>query len=210
MARKEKAMKITHWIASFLLLLIAAPSAHAQTQSCIIGAFPTAAPTSLSTFNAVLAPQFENVSLYVVIFAEAGIEGASYTVRFESLVGSPVSYIAAPIGFGPDGQAFNLDSPGGYNVGFGNCVLGFGGQSILVMEINFVMLTPFAIDGNTKSPFRVMDVHVEANVDENPTLPVFAGCSEYVGECSSWIPLTIFSGTVPVESKSFAAVKSLF
>lgn len=196
--------------ACFLCLLLVGQS---SAQDCTIGAYASADPPSVFGWKQIAPRLYVPASIYIVLYAEAAIDGAAFRLNFESLVGSyPLLYQTWFEGISPDGEGFQFDSPGGHYLGFGECALGFGGASILVAELNLVLLSepPAQLAGKSPQPF--MRIFVEANADENANYPVYAGCSEYVGECATpGDPLYVYyGGRVPVRSRSWGSLKSLY
>lgn len=200
-------------IFSLLSLFLVATS---SAQLCTFGAHGTPTPSSATDAKSLSVPRFEQVPIYLVLFSEAVVTGASYDVTFTPY--SPTANVhVETLGFGPYGDAFNLSTPGGYNVGFGECYWGFDGIAVSVAQFSLILFDP-GVQGNAqKSPVAFMDVEVVNNVDQHPEYPVFVGCSgaayqvRYIAECSEpALPLTLFDGEVRTESRSFGALKSLY
>lgn len=169
-----------------LLLLLAAPAAHAD---CAIGVFADSA----GHWTVYWPTQFVPFDIYVLLWDEAAVEGAAYQLL------TPPELVISGSWFSPDENGFELQTPNGSLIGFGECVLGFGGQVIQVARYQVLWTSPTGLPAS---------VDVVANVDEAPTV-VYASCSETVEPCLNTQALLLSYGA-PVESKSFGAVKSLF
>jgi hypothetical protein len=172
-----------------ITLLVSAGPAMAQ---CVIGIYADAAGTQ-STIDPIL---FEEFNVYVVIHNEASVEGASYGLT--SPPGVQVINHGSGV-YGPNGNGFNLVSPGGENVGFQNCAIGFGGLPVLVAQYTSIVFDISAVGGR----FQMI-----ANLDEG-TLPVHATCNGFLINCGNLMDLGI-NMVIANESKSFGAVKSLY
>jgi hypothetical protein len=183
-------LKRTMTAVLMITLLVTAGSAMAQ---CVIGIYADAAGT-VSTIDPIL---FEEFNVYVVIRNEASVEGASYGLT------SPPGTQVIPHGsgvYGPNGNGFNLVSPGGENVGFQNCAIGFGGNPVLVAQyVSRIVDADVAVGGRYQ---------MIANLDEG-TLPVHATCNGFLINCGNIMDLGITS-VIATVSKSFGAVKSLY
>jgi hypothetical protein len=172
-----------------ITLLVTAGSAMAQ---CVIGIYADAAGTQ-STIEPILFTEFD---VYVVIRNEASVEGASYALQ------SPPDTQVIPHGsgvYGPDGNGLSIVSPGGENVGFQNCAIGFGGNPVLVARYVSRVFSIAAIGGK----YQVL-----ANPDEG-LFPVHATCNGFLISCGNLQDLEI-TDVIATESKSFGAVKSLY
>ena len=126
-------------------------------------------------------------------------------------------YLTDTLGFGPYGDGFNLTSPGGFNVGFGECIWGFDAFPVVVAQLGIFLVDPGLQTLEQKAPAAFMDIEVVNNVDENPDYPVFVGCSgagltvKYIEECRESAPvLTLFAGEVSTVTQSWGALKSLY
>jgi hypothetical protein len=173
-----------------ITLLITAGSAMAQ---CVIGVYADAAGTE-SGIEPVL---FSTFDVYVVLRNEASVEGASFLLQ------SPAGVLNINPGsglYGPDEQSFNLVSPGGENIGFTDCAIGFGGLPVQVARYSTTVFDLGAIGGL----FEVL-----ANVDEDLLFPIHATCNGFLIQCPNTQALEI-TGIIATESKSFGAVKSLY
>jgi hypothetical protein len=172
-------------------LLVTAGSAMAQ---CVIGVYADAA----GTVSAIDVFQFQEFDVYVVIHNEASVEGASYAL--ETPPGTAVQQIPHGSGiYGPNGNGLSIVSPGGENVGFQSCAIGFGGQPVLVARYVSRAFGLQAVGGE----YRVL-----ANPDEGAS-PVHATCNGFLLDCPNLQSLLI-TGVIATESKSFGAVKSLY
>lgn len=173
-----------------ITLMVTAGSAMAQ---CVIGVYGDAA----GTITGIEPFQFQEFSVYVVLRNEASVSGASYL--FESPANSSVQPVFNGV-WGPDGQGLNIMSPGGSNIGFAECAIGFGGNPVLVAEYKSIAFDLGAVGAR----YRLLP-----NVDENPLYPVHATCNGFILECPNTQDLEIVN-VIATESKSFGAVKSLY
>jgi hypothetical protein len=173
-----------------ITLMVTAGSAMAQ---CVIGVYGDDA----GTISAIEPIQFQTFNIYVVLRNEASVEGASFLL--ESPANPSVQPAANGI-WGPDGNGLNIPSPGGENIGFAECAIGFGGIPVLVATYESRVYDTGAVGAE----YRVL-----ANVDENPLYPVHATCNGFILECPNTQSLLI-SKVIATESRSFGAVKSLY
>ncbi|HEX9639831.1 MAG TPA: hypothetical protein VGB13_00800 [Candidatus Krumholzibacteria bacterium] len=181
-------MRIKFSLALISLALVL-PTADSDAQ-CLIGVFHDAAGQE-SVYWPFLNVPFD---FYVVIRDEAAIEGVAYRLEF------PAGMFVIAAQFSPDGDGFLFQTPNGDIIGFGECILGFGGQPILVAHYTALFVDPGSIPGA---------IRLLPNVDENPLSIVYATCGEQVVACENVIDLYIdFGGAV--QSRSFGAVKSLY
>jgi hypothetical protein len=173
-----------------ITLLITAGSAMAQ---CVIGVYADAAGTE-SGIEPILFAEFD---VFVVLRNEASVEGASFLLQ------SPPGVLTINPGsglYGPDEQSFNLVSPGGENIGFTDCAVGFGGLPVQIARYSTTAFDLGAIGGL----FEVLP-----NVDEDLLFPIHATCNGFLLQCPNTQALEI-TGIIATESKSFGAVKSLY
>ena len=172
-----------------ITLLVTAGSAMAQ---CVIGVYADAAGTQ-PIIEPILFAEFD---VHVVLLNEASVEGASYQFV------TPPHTLTDPnlASYGPDGNGLNIQTPGGSNVGFAECAIGFGGNAVLVATYKTRVIDVAAVGGFYE---------VVANVDENPSFPVHATCNGFILECENTQPLEI-TGVIATEAASFGAVKSLY
>jgi hypothetical protein len=174
-----------------ITLLITAGSAMAQ---CVIGVYADAAGT-ISGFEPTLFVEFD---IYVVLRNEASVRGASFLLQ------APPGVLDINPGsglYGPDEQSFNLVSPGGENIGFTNCAIGFGGLPVQVARYSTLVFdAELALSGL----FEVLP-----NIDEDLLFPIHATCNGFLIQCPNTQALEI-TGIIATESKSFGAVKSLY
>lgn len=173
-----------------ITLMVTAGSAMAQ---CVIGVYADAAGTQ----SAIEPTQFQEYSVFVVLRNEASVEGASFL--FESPANASVQPVYNGL-WGPDGLGLNIVSPGGNNIGFSTCAIGFGGNPVLVAEYKSRVFDAGAVG----ALYRVLP-----NIDENPLYPVHATCNGFILECENTQDLEI-TGVIATESKSMGAVKSLY
>lgn len=179
---------------AFVIVLLAGLlslcAAHADAE-CLIGLYGDQA----GTVSVVSPSLFLPFDIYMLLWDEAAVEGVSYSLTI------PPGLVLTGAWFSPDEDGFELVTPGGSIVGFGECVIGFGGLTIQVARLE-ALVTDLG---------QVSYQHVElaGNPDENPAAPEYATCGGQVIPCPN-VQNLLISEVFPVESKSFGAVKSLF
>jgi len=173
-----------------ITLMVTAGAAMGQ---CVIGVYADAAGTQ-SIIEPILG---KNFNIYVVLRNESSVEGASYSLSTPAFTGS----IAAGSGaYGPNGAGLSIVSPGGENIGFSICAIGFGGNAVLVAQYETFVFSTEAIGG-------LYEVH--PNIDEDSQYPVHATCNGFIVQCENSQALEI-TDVIATESTSFGAVKSLY
>lgn len=188
-------LKRTMTAALMIALVITAGSAMAQ---CVIGAYADAAGT-----ESVTAPtQFVPFDTYIILRAEAAVEGANY--RFTV----PSGVVVTGRFMGPNGAGFEFltgtDNFSWWDTinGFGECVIGFGGNDVLVARYTCIATDANIVNESITLSPNLTDPNMPASIE-------FASCSGFVGECGG-IQNLLISHVIGTESKSFGAVKSLY
>ena len=181
-------------LALFVLLVFSAGTASAQADPfCTIGVYADADGT-LSTFQPVQGEPFD---VYVVMFSESLVNAVALQLFVPGL-GNEVVQISED--FGPGGGGLNIPTSGGFNIGLGECAVGFGGLPIRIARFGF--LFPFETIGTRT-------INLGPNPDEDPEAPVFSDCQGRIYPCNVAQGLFL-EGPVDTQSESFGAVKSLY
>ena len=175
----------------FALVCLALPAA---AQDCTIAVYGDPAgdlPTTCADRGQVL-------TIYVLIHAEDTVAAAAYSL----VIDARTTLFLQGRTSGPSGNGLVIDEPGGTNVALGECVIGFGGNQVLVDEYRF-----FMVDPNAATAFWV-----EPNIDQDPDNPLYVTCTDVIKPCA---PGPVFSTDwdcwgLPSDARSFGAVKSLF
>lgn len=177
-------------LALALACLLCASSALAE--DCTIAAYGDPG----GTWNLITPFYGEYFSVYVVLFAEDTVAAAAYSITFPELGNSLFLAGRNP---GPGGNGLVIDEATGTNVALGECVIGFGGQPVLVDEYVLIAL-PHFVGGPAP---------VGANLAQGPT-PLYVTCNDLIRECAAGPNGFITSPPFPNGARSFGAVKSLF
>jgi hypothetical protein len=181
--------------ATLLVVFALAGGAMAQVpqSDCFLGVFAD----SEGTVNVLEPTEGVPFNIYVVM----QLEGLFNAVAYDLLVprfGEDIFLIGET--FGPAARGINIPTPGGYNIGLGECAIGFGGVPILVAT--HTLLIPF-------ETFGARSISVGPNKDWDQDAPIFAVCTGQVYPCTINDNLLLTS-PIDTESTSFGAVKSLF
>lgn len=183
---------LASFIVALAVVMLVSP---VSAQDCNIGVFADAAGT-----QAFFQPtQGEVFDIYVVMRAEDVVNAVALDMFIPGLGVEVFSFGTV---YGPQGTGINVVTPGGDNIGLGECAVGIGGFPILVSKTT--LLFPFETIGERT-------VVIGPNEDTDPNAVIYNSC---IGEgallpCNVSNPLLIGS-PVATESKSWGAVKSLF
>lgn len=181
-------------LATAVVLAFAGGRVSAQADPlCDIGVFADADGT-LSTFQPAQGDAFD---VYVVMFAESLVNAVALQLVVPGL-GTDVLQLA--VTYGPNGAGLNIPTNGGYNIGLGECAVGFFGSPLAVAKFTF--LFPF-------ESFGARTVDVAPNPDENPEAPAFSDCQGRVYTCNVASGLFL-EGPVSDDDRSFGGVKALY
>lgn len=192
-------LRRTMAVALALTLVLVAASAYAQ---CMAGLYADENGTrglmvpGLDPDNPLL-PVVKQ--MYVVAFAEDVMNAMAYQI-----VNPDPAHAIIPDGvYGPSGLGINISSPGGYNVGLGECAVGFGAQPILVARYD-VLFTPDFIGGEF-----CLTVNVDQDPSTDPTLLQYSTCQDVLKSCDIG-PCLFVEPPIASDSVSFGAVKALY
>jgi hypothetical protein len=177
------------------LALVLALTGTAVAQNCSIGVYANADGTG----NTVLPTEVQAFNFYVVVFTENVVNAAAY-----SLVNpDPANFFTIGSVYGPSGNGISITTPGGENVGLGECAIGVGGLPVLVTCYTALVTSSFA--GGS--------VCVVANTDQdpstNPNEPQVNLCTDDLMECVSGNCLLV-EPPIATEAASFGAIKALY
>jgi hypothetical protein len=176
-----------------LAFLICATPVFAQ--DCTIAAYWDAAGTMSHGFPDPYANPIE-FSVYVVIFAEDVVAAAAYSM--EEVTGSSGFFLAWRRS-GPSGNGLVIDEPEGTSVALTECVIGFGGNAVLVDTYHYL-----AIAGWPGGLFALAP-----HTGQDPDFPQYVTCNDILKDCAVGPELYVFV-EFDTEARSFGAVKSLF
>lgn len=168
-------------------------TAQIPQSDCNLGVYANMA----GTINTLEPTQGVPFTVYVVMY----LEGLVNAVAFDLLV-PRLNQDLFLIGqtFGPGGGGLNIASPGGYNIGLGECAIGFSGFPILVSSHTFL------IPGEVTS---ARTISLAPNLDSDPEAPLFSVCTGQIYQCTISNNL-LLSRPIGTESMSFGAVKNLY
>lgn len=185
--------RVTFFLALFAVLAYAgSASAQIPQSDCQIGVYADEGGT-IRTFEPT---QGEAFTVNVVI----RVEGLINAVAFDLLVpGLDEEIFIISEVFGVPGVGINIFR-GGYNVGLGECAVGFNDLPIVVSRHTMV------IPGE---PTNARTISIGPNTSADPEAPVFAVCTGEEYRCTISDNL-LLAAPVDTESQSFGAVKSLF
>lgn len=185
-------LKRTMAVVFALVLAMTATSALAQT--CVIGVYADDAGTT----HVFQPTQNEEFNVYVVIFVEDLVSAASYGIDIPGLY---TEVFLMDTTFGPTGDGLNFFSTNGYyQVGLGECTIGFTGLPVLVAT--YTLLMPFETTAERT-------ITVGPNMDANPLAPEYSTCQGVIKSCDVG-PGLLVEGVVANDSESWGAVKALY
>jgi len=175
-----------------LVVLFMVIATSAMAQDCTI------APYGDRNGTASLVQPIEGriFSIYVVIRADATVAAAAYQMTYPQ---GPSGMWLQGRFTGPSGNGLAIDEPTGTNAALAECVVGFGGDPILVDEYLFVTFPGFV--GGV--------VSVGPNASQSPYSPRFVTCNDVTLDCAPG-PDLIFEWVIPTDARSFSAIKSLY
>lgn len=178
--------------------LMTAVSAQAQAP-CSVGVYTE--PNGTGHFIPSYFDGVAEFNIYVVAFAEDALTAMAYGLTTPD----PSTTFIVESYYGPNGDGINVpDVPGhsANNVGLGECVIGLGGQPILVATYSVIMTSPFPYGEFcvTPNPFRT---------ETNPSKCQYSSCQDELAPCDIG-PCVFLDLIDPAESASFGAVKALY
>lgn len=176
-------------MAVMAIALIAFAGSSMAQPPCVVGAYTDAAGTQ-SAHVPVLNSFFD---VFVVMHVEFAVTGLAYSMTWPSHV------LPIVVSYGRNGRGLNVPSPGGNNVGLGECALGFNNTPIRVAHYQ----------GFTIGLAGPSEITLGPNTDESLTTPVYADCADHLLACGGVQNLQL-AGVIGTEDSSFGAVKSLY
>lgn len=176
-------------IAVVFAIALAMTATVASAQTCNIAAYGDAGGTQ-SIAQPVEGQLF---SIFVVMFAEDTAAAAAYQIDIPGL-NTEVFQIARFSG--PSGQGLNIDEPEGTSVALNECVIGFGGNPVLVDEYVFQVLPSYA--GGV--------VNVSEHLIQGLS---YVTCNDLVRPCDIG-PALVVEGIIDNDASSFSSIKSLY
>lgn len=186
--------RVTFFLALFAVLAVASTaSAQIPQSDCMIGVYADEA----GTIQVLEPTQGQPFTVNVVM----RLEGLVNAVAFELLVpGLDIEIFTLAESFGVPGRGLNIFTQGGYNVGLGECAVGFNDVPIVISRHTFL------IPG---TPPNARTISIGPNTDEDPEAPVFSVCTGEIYRCTISDNLLLLT---PVDEgvDSFGGVKSLF
>jgi hypothetical protein len=192
-------LRRTMAVALALSLVLVAASVYAQ---CVVGVYADADGTK-GTMVPGLDPnnpiQPVEKHMYVVAYAEDVMNAMSFNLT------NPDPANAFEIGalFGPNGVGINVATPGGFNVGLGECAVGFGGLPILIADFTY-LFTPDFIGGE----FCLLP-NTDQDPVTDPSLPQYSDCQGVLKSCDNG-PCLLVEPPIASDSQSFGAIKALY
>lgn len=185
-----KAAILIAWLLCFAVGL-------AGAQDCTIAAYGDPE----GTVGTVDSSEF---TVYVVMFVENTVAAAAYSLHYR-----PPLLIQARF-TGPSGNGLHIDEPTGTNSALGECVVGFGGNPVVIDEYRFVVL-PYGSgpedSAAARSPWGFIDLG--PNPTQDPDNPVYVTCNDITLKCEIGPTLCLGCG-VPNEATSFGSIKALY
>lgn len=178
-----------------LALALALTAGTAAAQQCSIGAYADRDGT-VPLFQPTEVVPFE---VYVVLFTEDTVNAAAYNISFPD-EGNSLFLQGQPL-WGPGGGGINIVTPGGNNVGLGECAIGFTGLPVVIACYN-VLVT-------ASNPGGTVDILPNPDVDGDNTRPQYSTCQGILKPCEVG-PSLLLEPPIATQSESFGAVKSLY
>ena len=186
--------RVTFFLALFAVLAYASTaSAQIPQSDCQLGVYADEAGT-IQTFEPT---QGEPFTVNVVMRVEGLVTAAAFQLFIPGL-GDEVFLLGES--FGIPGRGLNIMTDGGYNVGIGECAIGFNGLPIVISRHTLV------IPGEATN---ARTISLGPNTDSDPDAPAFSTCTGDLFLCTITDNL-LLSAPVDTEDSSFGAVKSLY
>jgi hypothetical protein len=186
--------RVTFFLALFAVVAFASTaSAQIPQSDCQLGVYADEGGT-IQTFEPT---QGEPFTVNVVM----RVEGLVTAVAFDLFIpGLQDDIFLLGESFGIPGRGINIMTDGGYNVGIGECAIGFNDLPIVISRHTLV-IPGEAINART--------ISVGPNTDSDPDAPLFSVCTGEIYRCTITDNL-LLAAPVDTEDSSFGAVKSLY
>lgn len=184
------------WMALSLVLTLV-PSLVLADPDCRIGVYGDPQGEDQVFYTPAIGEVFP---VYVVMRAESFVDAVALNVEYEG----PGEFLMLNWQIGPTAGGLDIVTPAGHNLGLGECVVGYGGNPILVAKIDVVQID-FGTAGKGPVPYPYQ---VYANPDEHPLYPVYATCQGQLETCEQVETGWLYP--VATGSKSWGQVKSLY
>jgi hypothetical protein len=175
-------------MAAVFALALALTAGSALAQQCTVGVYADAAGSD----NFFTPIQGQSFNMYVVLHVEDLVDGVGpYDL---DIPGLNVELFQFGQGYGPSSSGISINDPGGgYNVGLGECAIGFGGLPVLVETRT--LFFPFHPQGQ-----RTISIVGD---------PDYSTCPGVVKNCDVG-PGLFLDSVVGTTAESWGAVKSLY
>jgi hypothetical protein len=185
-----------------LALSIALVAASALAQPCMVGLYADEGGTKgtmvpgLDPLNPLIPVQKH---MYVVAFVEDVMNAMSFNMTNPD----PAHALEISALYGPTGGGINIMTPGGWNVGLGECAVGFGGLPILVADFTYLFTPDF-----TGGEFCLLP-NTDQDPMTDPLLPQYSTCQGVLKSCDNG-PCLLVEPPIATDSVSFGAIKALY
>lgn len=185
-----------------LALSFALVAASAVAQPCMVGVYADAEATRGTMVpgldpNNPLIPVIKDV--YVVAFVEDVMDAMAYQL----VNPDPATALEASALFGPNGLGINVATPGGSNVGLGECAVGFGGTPIVIAHYEYLFFPEFP------GGEFCLAVNVDQDPSTDPTKAQYSTCQSELKPCDIG-PCLLVEPPIATDSVSFGSIKALF
>ena len=180
-------------LAAFALVFVAGSAVAQPDPFCVMGVYADGEGTQ----SVYVPTQGQEFDIYVVMFAESIVNAAAFQLYIPDL--NNQVFLTSET-YGPGGGGINIPNSGGYNIGLGECAVGFSGFPIVISR--HTLLMPFETIGPRSI---IAGPNVLADVDS----PLFSDCQGQLYPCNTNSTLLLES-PIATEAVSFGAVKSLF
>lgn len=168
-------------------------SAQVPQSDCMLGVYADVE----GTINTLEPTEGVPFTIYIVMFIEGLVNAVAYDLQVPKL-NEDIFLVAET--YGPAARGINIFTDGGYNIGLGECAIGFNGFPLLMASHTFLM---------PSNPSGARSISLGPNMTWDPEAPVFAVCTSEVYRCTINDNL-LLTAPVSTDSKSFGAVKNLF
>lgn len=177
--------------AALAALCLAPAAALAQ---CSIGVYADPAGEVTEVFDIGIG---DSIPLYVLLWVEDVVDAVGYDLDIPD---EQHFLYLVELGYGPEGNGINVQSPNGDNVGLGDCYPGFGGNPLLVAH--YELLSTVELGEAT--------IGLRPNPDSGggSESPVYSNCAGDLLPCQVISELGV--RPVATEALSFGRVKALF
>ena len=185
-----------------LALSFALVAASALAQPCMVGLYADADGTK-GTMVPGLDPNNPTLPVAKHMYVVAYVEDVMNAMSFNLVNPDPANAFEISALYGPVGTGINVGTPGGWNVGLGECAVGFGGTPILIVDFEYLFTPGFA-----GGEFCLLP-NTDQDPITDPLVPQYSTCQGELKPCDIG-PCLLVEPPIATDSVSFGAIKALY